>query len=90
MAQPVHFAQEQCTLLDHATPHQRHPQKHAGAKQKQGQEIQLGDIGQPQRAQDISNVHWGQHPYAGSQKQAEVQELPEGECHYDYDYDADL
>jgi hypothetical protein len=94
MAQPVHFAQGhmvQCTLLDHPTPHQKHPQKRAGAKQKQGQKIQLGDVGQPQMAQDISNAHWGQHPekyYAGSQKQAEAQEHPGWECDYDYDHDA--
>jgi hypothetical protein len=91
MAQLVHFAQghmAQCTLLNHQSPHQKHPQKQTGAQQMQDQQIQLGDIGQPEKAQDISNVHWGQHPekyFADSQKQAEAQELPEGECHYDYD-----
>ena len=85
MAQPACFAQGQCTLLDHLTPHQRHPQK------QQGQKIPLGDIGQPQRAQDISNVHWAstQRIIILVQKQAEAQELPEGECHYNCEYDCD-
>jgi len=76
MAQPVHFAQGYMVQCTLLN----HPTPHQRHSQKQ--------VGEKQK-----QGQKGQYPEkycAGSQKQAEAQKLPEGECHYDYNCDTHL